>query len=96
MDENDEEYPGVYERRVIKPDEFLRWCGRITVFALIVLNVILIGFWRQLDKIYEGNPQSGSRELLCAIAKDDAQADPEVRLIYDKVCAKFDHDLTVP
>lgn len=89
MDENDEDSPALYERRKLQTDEFLRWCGRATIFMLLVLNVLMIGFWWKLDKIYNGNPQSGGRELVCAIAIDDARADTQVKVVYDRVCTEF-------
>lgn len=86
------EIPVQYERRKPQYDEYLRWVGRIVLFQMCVLIALLLAFWMKLDRIYNGNPNSGGRELLCAIAKDDADADPKVALAYKEHCAEF-HDV---
>jgi len=60
------------------------------------LNILMVGFWRKLDNIYNGNPNSNGRELSCAVGKDDAEKDPEVKTVWLDACAAFVDDLGEP
>ena len=85
----DESNPFGGERRKPQRDEFVRWAAKIVMFQLLILILLMIGFWQKLDKIYNGNPQSGGRELLCAVAKDDSENDAQTKAVYDRVCKEF-------
>jgi hypothetical protein len=66
--------------------EFGRWARR----ALLVLMLVVIFeiYWvgSKVDRNYNGNPKSPTRQLVCAIAKDDAAKDPAVRAVRDRYC----------
>lgn len=85
--------PHQYERRKPQYDNFLRWVGKVVMFQMCILIALLIGFWMKLDAIYNGNPNSDGKKMLCAILKDDAEIDPDIQDLYKELCDQFKSDL---
>lgn len=82
--------PMPYERKEPVKDPFLHFAAVFIMISMAILVVAFLGFWFQLDRIYNGNPSSGGREVVCAIGVDNAQRDPAVRVVWLERCAEFE------
>ena len=81
--------PKEYKKPEPARDHFLHWTAKVIIFLLALLCIGFLGFWLKLNQIYGGNPASGGRQLVCALAHDDAQKDPEVAVVFEENCKEF-------
>lgn len=66
--------------------EFGAWSKRATLGLLVILCILMLWVSQKVDRNFEGNPNGGGRQLQCAMAKDDAAADPEVAKVVKEFC----------
>lgn len=66
--------------------EFGVWARRTTLGLLVVIALMLVWVGQKIDRNFEGNPNGGTRQLICALAQDDAEILPRVARVVEEYC----------